>query len=70
MRNKIISEETFLKNYFDINNLLIMSKENGFEIENNYKFKDLTLLPLPVHGPAFKYGYANIETPPFTRSKD
>ena len=41
LRNKIISEETFLKNYFDINNLLIMSKENGFEIENNYKFKDL-----------------------------
>ena len=41
LRNKIISEKTFLKNYFDINNLLIMSKENGFEIENNYKFKDL-----------------------------
>ena len=38
---KIMSEENLLNNYLDIYSLIQTNKINGFELENNYKIKDL-----------------------------
>ena len=40
-RMKIMSEENLLNNYLDIYSLIQTNKINGFELENNYKIKDL-----------------------------
>ena len=41
LRTKIMSEEHIIKNHLDVYSLLEMSEINGFELEKQYKLKDL-----------------------------